>query len=181
MRDNFLFLKHALREIKTIWSVTESSKYLVRKMIAPLHFHNSSLIVELGAGNGCITQALLKKQEGNGKVISFELHPVFFNKIKHLSNERCTIINDNASNILNFVDFQSADAVVSWLPLANISAEDKHLIMAGVKNSMKEDGLFIQFQYSLYDYKFLKKHFKHVRIHFCLLNLPPAFIYVCKK
>ena len=150
-------------------------------MIAPLHFHNNSLIVELGAGNGCITQALLKKQEGNGKVISFELHPVFFDKIKHLSYEQCTIINDNACNILNFVAPQSADAIVSWLPLANINIEEKQAIIIEAKKSMKEDGLFVQFQYSLYDYKFLKKHFKSVRVQFCPLNVPPAFIYVCKK
>ncbi|MCA9378096.1 hypothetical protein KC711_04305 [Candidatus Peregrinibacteria bacterium] len=82
-------------------------------MIAPLPFYRDSLIVELGAGNGCITQALLKKLEGRSQMISFELHPIFFKKIKHLSNERCTIIHDNALNILNFVDHQSVDAVVS--------------------------------------------------------------------
>lgn len=181
MRDNFLFLKHALREIKTIWSVTESSKYLVKKMIVPIPFSHNNLIVELGAGNGCITQALLKKLEGQSKMISFELHPAFFNKIKHLSNERCTIVNDNALNILNFVDSQSADVIVSWLPLANIGTKVKQAIITEVKKSMKEDWLFIQFQYSLYDYKFLKKNFKSVKVQFCALNVPPAFIYICSK
>jgi phospholipid N-methyltransferase len=82
-------------------------------MIVPIPFCHNNLIVELGAGNGCITQALLKKLEGQSKMISFELHPAFFNRIRHLSNEQCTIVNDNALNILNFVDSQSVDAIVS--------------------------------------------------------------------
>lgn len=181
MRDNLLFLKHALQEIKTVWSVTESSKYLVKKMIVPIPFCHNNLIVELGAGNGCITQALLKKLEEQSRMISFELHPAFFNKIRHLSSEQCTIVNDNALNILNFVDSQSVDAIVSWLPLANIGTKIKQAIITEVKKSMKEDWLFIQFQYSLYDYKFLKKNFKSVKVQFCALNVPPAFIYICKK
>ena len=159
MRDNLLFLKHALQEIKTVWSVTESSKYLVKKMIVPIPFCHNNLIVELGAGNGCITQALLKKLEEQSRMISFELHPAFF----------------------NFVDSQSVDAIVSWLPLANIGTKVKQAIITEVKKSMKEDWLFIQFQYSLYDYKFLKKNFKSVKVQFCVLNVPPAFIYIYKK
>ncbi len=90
-------------------------------------------------------------------------------------------MNDNALNILNFVDSQSVDVVVSWLPLANIGTKVKQAIITEVKKSMKEDWLFIQFQYSLYDYKFLKKNFKSVKVQFCALNVPPAFIYICKK
>ena len=44
------FLKESLRDIRTIGTVTRSSKALCKAMIKPVDFDQARLIVELGVG-----------------------------------------------------------------------------------------------------------------------------------
>lgn len=53
--------------------------------------------------------------------------------------------------------------------------------MDQILSSLKEDGLFIAFQYSKQMKKQLEQHFVIERICFVPRNLPPAFVYVCRK
>jgi phospholipid N-methyltransferase len=47
---------------------------------------------------------------------------------------------------------------------------------------LAKNGVFIQYQYSLTYYKKLKEVFREaISLEFEPLNLPPAFIYRCKK
>ena len=76
---------------------------------------------------------------------------------------------------------ESVDVVISSLPLANFPFALKRDILQQCYDALKPSGLFIQFQYSLIDYKLLKKKFSSVERKFTPLNIPPAFIYVCRK
>jgi len=50
-----------------------------------------------------------------------------------------------------------------------------------VYHSLKPGGLFIAFQYSQQMKKLLGEHFSIEKIEFVPLNIPPAFVYVCRK
>lgn len=46
-------------------------------MMQPIHFNDVELIVELGAGQGCITKALADSLVGNTHLLAFELNDIF--------------------------------------------------------------------------------------------------------
>lgn len=54
-------LSEAFKNLKTVGTITFSSKFLVKNIIAPIDFNKARCIVELGAGDGCITKAILEK------------------------------------------------------------------------------------------------------------------------
>jgi phospholipid N-methyltransferase len=50
-----------------------------------------------------------------------------------------------------------------------------------VKEVLKPEGVYVQFQYALKSKKLMEKHFSKVSISFTPFNLPPAFVYACRK
>jgi phospholipid N-methyltransferase len=175
------FLKAALININQTGSIVESSVHLSEKMIGTINFEKNLQLVELGAGTGIITKRLLKKMNDHSTLTTFEINPYLFNKLQENSDERLIKINADASFINQYCREQSVDYIISGLPLANISAEKKTLILDACHQVLKPGGSYIQFQYSQNDFKLLRKIFKKVDSCFTLLNLPPAFIYYAQK
>ena len=181
MSKHFSFLKEAIKDWRSTGSIVRSSPELIKKMLQPVHFDKVDLVVELGAGQGCITKALSDSLVNNTRLLAFELNDHFLKELSLLENEKVEIINSDALNLLTYVKKESVDVVISSLPLANFPDILKIDILQQCYDALKPNGLFIQFQYSLIDYKLLKKRFSLVERKFTPLNIPPAFIYVCCK
>ncbi|MBI4154977.1 hypothetical protein HY498_02750 [Candidatus Woesearchaeota archaeon] len=182
MHRTKFFLQY-LKNPRLIGSITPSSKYLIKKMISPIDFSNARYILELGSGNGCITKELLKNMDLESKLIIFETNEEFCKTISKIEDERLYIINDSAEKILHHLKklkIKKADYIISGLPLAVLPKETREIILNSISKSLKQNGLYIQFQYSLRSYKQIKQLFSQVNVNFTSLNIPPAFIYICK-
>ena len=175
------FFKAALRNIRQTGSIVESSGYLSEKIIRTIDFKKELQIVELGAGTGNITKRLLQKMNHHSALTAFEINPCLFNKLQEKRDQRLKAINADVSFIDNYCTHQSADYIISGLPLANISAKKKRSILDACHHILKPGGSYIQFQYSYNDFKLLKQIFARADSCFTLRNLPPAFIYHAKK
>jgi phosphatidylethanolamine/phosphatidyl-N-methylethanolamine N-methyltransferase len=79
------------------------------------------------------------------------------------------------------LNIEKADFIVSSLPLAILPKTLRKRIVIEANNRLNIDGEFIQFQYTLQSLKLFKKVFKKVSVRHCLFNIPPAFVYSCKK
>jgi len=183
MHKTKFFLQY-LKNPRDVGSITPSSKYLIKKMISQIDFPNARYILELGSGNGCITKELLKNMDLESKLITFETNEKFCETISKIEDERLYIINDSAENILHYLEklkIKKADYIISGLPLAILPKDTRKIILNSISKSLKENGLYIQFQYSLRSYKQIKQLFSQVNVNFTPLNIPPAFIYICKK
>ena len=55
------FLGEFIKERKTVGAIAPSSKFLMKKMIAPIDFQKADVIVELGPGNGVFTKVFWKE------------------------------------------------------------------------------------------------------------------------
>jgi len=181
----FDLLIENIKNIKTVGTLTFSSKFLVKKMIAPIDFERANCIVELGAGNGCITKGLLSKMKPDAKLLAFEIHEGFCEIIKsEIDDERLHLINDSAEKIdeyLHKFGVEKADYIVSAVPLIVLPKPIALNIVNAAKQSLSPDGLFIQLSYLPLQYKKFDKQFERVKLNFTPLNLPPAFVYVCEK
>ena len=170
----------ALKNLKQVGTLVSSSRYLAKKMIKGIPFGQDLNILELGAGDGAITKEILKKLNDNSTLISYENHSSFIPLLQNLNDPRLTIAEQCVSQISTNLPLKSFDAVVSSLPLANFELDFKLDLFKGIKSVLKPGGTFHQYQYSLLDYKLLKKQFDNLEIDVCLFNLPPSLVYTVK-
>ncbi|CAM1349423.1 class I SAM-dependent methyltransferase [Tenacibaculum insulae] len=185
MSKKFDFFKEAVKNYKTSGTIVPSSKHLANKMLREIDFSKAEVIIELGPGNGAITHAILNKLHPNSILICFEINDVFYHELKKIKHPQLIILKASAENIiteLNKLGYQETDHIISSLPLTIIPKNVSDTILQESYQVLKNDGLFIQYQYSLTYYKKLKEVFGDaIKLSFEPLNFPPAFIYNCIK
>ena len=164
--------------------MSPSSSFLAKKMLKPIDFKSAQCIVEFGPGTGVFTVKLLEKLSPNGKLMVFEINKEFCEELKKINDSRLIIINDGAEKLEKYLieyKLEKADYIVSSLPLAVLPDELVNAILTTSKCCLALKGKYIQFQYSLNALNKLKEIFSSVTIEFTFLNIPPAFIFTCKK
>ena len=179
------FIKEFWKDKKMIGSMVPSSKYLAAKMLDHIPFKNTKLIIELGPGTGIFTEKIIQKLDVTTQLIVLELNSEFYQELKakicHTNVHIKEASADKIGEIMLELGFEKADIIISSLPRANFTAKLRNSILEVVKESLNENGSFIQFQYSLNAYKNLKQLFPVVKLNFTALNFPPAFVYTCSK
>lgn len=187
MASNKIFglTKEFFKNPKQIGAIASSSKFLAEKLVKAAILENTKIIVELGAGTGIITDKILELMPKDAVLLSFEINNFLSRHIKEkIRDKRLMVINDDAANIckyLNEYGFQFADCVISGLPLAVFSKEERNQLLDVINGCLSEGGRYVQFQYSLSDMSALKNVFPKVNLDFEMRNIPPAFIYVCSN
>jgi len=179
------FFKVAVKNIKTSGTIAPSSRFLAQKMIKNIDFSTAKVLVELGAGDGVITHQILKKIAPDAHLICFEVNDEFYKHLKQIKHPQLTVLKVSAEQVqveLEKLGYTKACHIISSLPLTIIPKEISQVILKNSLDSLKANGTFIQYQYSLTYFKYLKEVFKdEISLGFELLNIPPAFIYRCTK
>lgn len=180
------FFKEGIKDIKTTGSLLRSSKHLCLKMIENIDFSVPNVIVELGAGDGVITEHILKKMHPESKLLSFEINPKFCDVIRsRFDDPRLILIEDSAEKVGHYLAENGApdgaDYVVSALPFVMLPDDLGVRVVSACKEHMKKGALFNQMHYSLVKKKLYKGIFGNVRIKLAPFNLPPAFVLVSVK
>jgi len=180
------FLKEFLKYRKRIGSISPSSKFLTKKMLEGIDFDNNRVIVEYGAGTGVFTRKIVSKMAQGTKLFVFELHEPFCKKLEEEFRDQpnVIIICDSAVNVLKYLQRENethADSIISSLPFANFQTKLTIRILKASDRILVKDGTFIQYQYSLNVKRLLSKIFDLKSVEFVPINIPPAFIYICKK
>lgn len=180
------FLKEFFKERKTVGAIRPSSKSLANKMLKNVDFENSDVIVEFGPGTGVFTRRIIEEMNPKALLYVFELHEPFYLKLQEEfeDNKRVQVIYDSAANLRKYLAADKkeyADVIISSLPLTNFDQKLTMRILKSAEIALKPEGQYIQFQYSLNARKLLIKIFSSISIQFTANNLPPAFVYTCKK
>ena len=173
-----------MKSFKTSGTITPSSKVLIKALLASIDFTSARWLIELGPGTGCVTRSILERMHPDCVLICFEVNCDFIDQLEALQDSRLRVVNACASSIrtiLNGLDIEEVDSIVSSLPLALIDNKVVKKILEAVKTNLRDGGRFLQFQYSLSNYAELKPIFKNVKLDFTFRNMPPAFVYECTK
>lgn len=185
MTNKIKFFKEAIKNIKTSGTVMPSSKFLANRMLKNINFSEVEAIVELGPGNGAITQHILKRMPSNAVLVCFEINDNFYNQLIELNHKQLVVYKASAEEIeekLEELGISKANHIISSLPLTIIPDKISKSILKKSFNVLQIGGTYIQYQYSLTYYRKLKTVFKDfISLDFEPLNFPPAFVYRCKK
>jgi phospholipid N-methyltransferase len=180
--EKMIFFYKFIRTPKEIGSITPSSRFLTNKMIESVPWERINSVAELGAGTGAITGAIQRAVHKDTKILLFE-------RDAHLRTQLSSQFPDCAtfpearllSTAVRQQGLEQIDCIISGLPFANFPQALRDELMAQIVKSLKPGGLFIAFQYSLQMKKQLSELFDIQAIRFVMLNVPPAFVYVCRN
>ena len=142
--DLSLFLGQLLRRPHEVVALAPSSEGLARAMAAQVP-NGQGPVMELGAGTGKITRALLESGVAPQDLHAIELQNEF---VLHLRSNLpdVHVHHGKAQEIARFAPCP-AKAVVSGLPLLSMPNTVQEEILTGVRQVLQPGGSFIQFTY----------------------------------
>lgn len=185
-----MFLYHYLKNPKQVGALCPSSKKLTRAIIQGIGLKKVQNIVEIGAGTGVFTEAILKNKNENAKFFAVEINEKIVNKLtKKYENLDLQIGNaENLAHFLNQRQMLNVDIIVSGIPWALLKDYEQEKLLNVIYQNLNKGGYFNTFAYILpspagkaFRSKIFKL-FKKVRISKIIWeNVPPAVVYYCKK
>ncbi len=178
------FFREGIKNLRTIGTVTRSSKYLCNKIVSLSSVEKSKYVVELGAGDGVMTRHILKRMAPDAQLMCFEINTKFCDLIRKINDPRLIVIEDSAEHLsdhLRYHAFDRIDTVFSAIPFVVLPDDLAHQIVQTCQQKLRTRGEFLQIHYSLIERNLYKEIFGNLAIKFHLLNIPPAFILCCTK
>jgi phospholipid N-methyltransferase len=189
------FVAEALTDFPTVAAISPSSKYLATAMLEPLSLARTRIALELGAGTGAITHALLEQLPPHATLLVFEINPRFFDCLQRsISDPRVILINSSAEHLdseLRRRGIRQVDSVISSLGLAFMSARKREALFQRLTPFLHHKSVFTQYQY-IHGMQFvggrlcrlnlrplLYRYFGSVQSKIVWRNLPPAFVFTC--
>lgn len=174
------FLWQFVRNPRSTGAVTPSGPTLCAKMAAGLGPATEG-VLELGGGTGVVSRALLATGMRPDALTVLETNPDFVRRLT-ASLEGARVVNHSAFEIENLPDDgRMLDAVVSGLPLVNMTPAQHAAILRGAFSRLKPHGFVRQFTYrpvcpvsaDVLHGLGLTARYEGM----ALRNLPPAFVY----
>ncbi|HVV68663.1 MAG TPA: methyltransferase domain-containing protein [Gammaproteobacteria bacterium] len=172
----FSFLKALVKDPAAIGAITPSSHFLGEEMAAHIYYQPGAAIVELGAGTGVITEALLAAGVRPEDLIVIEYSHTFATQLRaHLPHVR--IIEGDAANLTTLLrDLpHPIHSIISSLPLRTLPKLKTEAILQQVVHALAPGGRYIQFTYSLKSSQYpALMHYRRIFSKIIWRNLPPA-------
>lgn len=166
--------------LSTTGALAFSSKALVNKMLTYTDIEKAKLVVELGGGDGSISQGIIERLSPEGELLIFEINRSFCDSMRRqFPQPNIKIICDSAENIDKYLDGRKADYIVSSLPFIILPKDVTDKILTTSRDSLGPKGKMVIMTYSFHLKKLFKKFFTHLEVKFTFRNLPPAFVMIC--
>jgi phospholipid N-methyltransferase len=176
MKGLLLFLREIITNPSAVGAAWPSSNKLAQAMtqnVTP----QPGFVLELGAGTGVITKALLNCEITEQQLIVLERSPAL---AQHLRNHfpKLQIITGDALELADLTATQKPiHTIISSLPLRTWSNENIEKIGNALDKVLSPNGLFVQFTYSLLSKPLvLSTKLKFIKHQYIFWNLPPARI-----
>lgn len=181
LKDTFTFLRAIGSDPSQVGAIAPSGPALARLITSELGSH-SGPIVELGPGTGVFTQALLDQGVREKDLTLIECCPDFATLLRERF-PAARVLQMDASRLhrQSELPHNSIGAVVSGLPLLNLSPAKVLTLLRGAFRCMHPRGAFYQFTYgprcpvprTCLD----RLHLESTCLGRTFANLPPAAVY----
>lgn len=184
------FFREFLKSPGTVGAVWPSSPALASMMIRAARVKSAGFVLEIGPGNGAFTGPILENLRPGARFLAVEKSPELAKSVS-LKFPKALIVAGCATRLTSHLgDHGNPDSIVSGLPWAAFGEPLQDAILSEITSSITDSGIFATFAYFgphrlRAGRSFRKKlgdHFREVdRTPVVLANLPPAFVYFCRK
>jgi phosphatidylethanolamine/phosphatidyl-N-methylethanolamine N-methyltransferase len=182
LADNLRFLRALFTRPKTVGAVLPSSPALARAIARQVHPH-SGPVLEIGAGTGVVSEALLERGVPSGQLTLLEYDCDLARHLKARFPE-VQVIQGDAFDLTHSLGPRHAapfGAIVSGLPLLNHPPVRRRAFMEGVAARLMPGAPFIQFSYGATPPVPPLPGQNVSRAATVLANIPPAKVWVYRK
>ncbi len=163
-------------------AVLPTSRRAVKCMLGMADLDRADLVVELGAGTGSHTRAILSRLGPQARLVAFEIDPVLAANVRdRLPDRRLEVVAASAEDLEQHLDGGRPEVVVSALPFTSLPADVGSAILDRAARVLAPDGVLLVLQYSPLITPRLSRRFRWLRRKVCLRNVPPAFLYACRE
>ncbi len=186
------FVKEFVRAPKSTGALIASSRELAQSMTAAADLTCAKMIVEFGTGTGVFTEQILRSKRVDSEFFGLEINPIFVKK----TQERCPdarVYQDSATNVHRYLaehGHSGCDCIISGLPWSVFDKALQEELLQVIFDALNPGGIFVTFSYisgallpaGRHYNRLLPSTFASVsRSRIIWHNLPPAFIYACRK
>lgn len=177
MHDHLLFLRSWMTRPLQVAAIVPSSRWLANAITAEVS-GDAGPVLELGAGTGVFTQALLRRGVPEKVLTLIERESVFVELLRKRFPAASVLECDAAMLPCGHDSFSAA---VSGLPLLSMPDEQVERILARAFECLSADACFYQFTYGprcpVPEVILLRLGLTARFCRFVPLNLPPASVY----
>ncbi|QBY00684.1 methyltransferase type 12 [Rhodophyticola sp. CCM32] len=145
MSNDFrLFMTQLLKRPHQVVALAPSSEGLAREMAARVDPEDGP-VIELGAGTGKITRAILNRGLPAEQLHSIEMNPEFCTRLC----DRFPGLNVHqiSAGDIGALPVENAQAVISGLPLLSMPVALQHAILTGTVAKLRPGRDYVQFTY----------------------------------
>ncbi|MCJ2184110.1 methyltransferase domain-containing protein [Novosphingobium sp. 1949] len=176
-----VFLEGFIRHPVMVGSIVPSSRFTIRKMLAPVDWENCKLFVEYGPGVGTFCQPVLDRLPRDGALIVIDTNPDFIDYLRHqFTDSRFTAVLGSAADVEDIVrshGHEKADYVLSGLPFSTLPDGVGPAIAAATYRVIRKGGAFLVYQFTPRARHFMARHFLRIDHKMEMINVPPCFMY----
>lgn len=184
-------LLYYLKNPKQTGTLCSSSKRLSHVITENVALECASNIIEIGPGMGVFTQAILNKKASDAKLFVVEINPKIVENLHH-KFPHLDIAEGSAEFLAQMMaerNMSSADVIISGIPWALLGVREQTKILKSIYNALSVGGYFATFAYRLptpgarrFRKLLCKMMFSEIEVSKNVWqNIPPAFVYYCKK
>ncbi len=165
-------------------SVVPSSRWLARAMVQQIDKDAPGVILELGAGTGVVTHALLLAGIAPEKLLVLEREPKLHALLVAHYPTLNTVCADavKLDEVLKSQGITQVNAIVSSLPLLSMPRSVRRAIVQQMAAAIGNAGRIIQFTYGpkspIGKHSQDKCHISGSKVKTVLANIPPAHVWV---
>jgi phosphatidylethanolamine/phosphatidyl-N-methylethanolamine N-methyltransferase len=165
-------------------SVTPSSRYLSRAIARHIDPRSDGPVIEIGAGTGPVTEALLHRGVAEKRLVLIE-YSADFCKLLRRRFPAATVVQGDAYSLVKTLDGTveaKAAGVVCGLPLFTKPEAMRLDLLRQAFSLMKQDAPFVQFTYAVVSPMPLRNAFFEARRSPRVWrNMPPACVWVYRQ
>jgi phosphatidylethanolamine/phosphatidyl-N-methylethanolamine N-methyltransferase len=186
------FLREFVATPGVTGAVAPSSRQLAGRMVEWIDWPRARVVLECGPGTGALTASILERLDPGGRYFAVEINP---NLIAHFQRRfpHATVYKDTVRNlgaICRVEGVDEVDVIVSSLPWASFTPLLQQELLAAMTGVLRPGGQFVTFAYNTglllsrgrAFRRLLPGFFSEVRrSKTAWINLPPAFVYRCRR
>jgi phospholipid N-methyltransferase len=173
-------------------AVAPSSERLASVLASVVPTRGEPVVVELGPGTGAVSAVIARRLPAGGRHLAVELDPDMVAYLR-ATRPQLEVVQGNAAHLGSLLaerGVDRADAVICGLPWALFDDATQAELLASISAAVGPTGAFTTFAY-LHGMTLaaarrfrasLRRTFEEVVITSTVWrNLPPAFVYVCRR
>jgi phospholipid N-methyltransferase len=173
-------------------AIAPSSPALGRRMVEWIDWPQARTVIECGPGNGAFTGEILRRLRPDAAFLAVELNPRFVEALRP-QFPGAEIVEGSVQELPALAaraGLGPADAVLSSLPWAAFPPPLQRDCLGAIRAALAPGGQFVTFAYNVGRWTAKGRRFRDLLPHYfsqveesptAWLNLPPAFVYRCRR